>query len=76
MLCEKRNLGAVNAEPVSQAAQIINLLLDSFEGKLSTSKYAKYALRDIKILIERGILTQDEGGGRSTSYRLVDDRNS
>jgi Fic family protein len=74
----------INAEPVNdRQRKIINLLLDGFEGKLSSSKYAKLAkcsedtaLRDIKILIERGILTQDEGGGRSTSYRLVDDRNS
>ncbi len=72
----------INAEPVNdRQRKIINLLLDGFEGKLSTSKYAKLAkcsedtaLRDIKILIERGILTQDEGGGRSTSYRLVDER--
>ena len=57
----------------------INRLLDGFEGKLSTSKYAKLAkcsgdtaLRDIRILLDRGILTQDEGGGRNTSYRLVE----
>jgi len=29
-------------------------------------------LRDIKILLDRGILIQDEGGGRDTSYRLVE----
>jgi Fic family protein len=74
----------INAEPVNdRQRKIINLLLDGFEGKLSSSKYAKLAkcsedtaLRDIKILIERGILTQDEGGGRSTSYHLVGDQNS
>jgi Fic family protein len=56
-------------------------LLDGFEGNLSTSKYAKLAkcsedtaLRDIKILIERGLLIQDEGGGRSTSYHIRDVR--
>ncbi len=71
----------INAEPVNdRQRKIVNLLLDGFEGKLSTSKYAKLAkcsedtaLRDIKILIERGILTQDEGGGRRTSYSLVDE---
>jgi Fic family protein len=59
--------------------KIINRLLDGFEGKLSTSKYAKLAkcsgdtaLRDIKILLDRGILIQDQGGGRNTSYRLVE----
>jgi len=74
----------INAGPVNERQRrIINLLLDGFEGKLSTSKYAKLAkcsedtaLRDIKILIERGILIQDEAGGRSTSYRLRDNRNS
>jgi len=59
--------------------KVINRLLDGLEGKLSTSKYAKLAdcspdtaLRDIGALIDRGILVQDEGGGRSTSYSLVD----
>ena len=54
-------------------------LLGGFEGKFSTSKYAKLAkcsgdtaLRDIKILLEQGILVQEEGGGRSTSYRLAE----
>jgi Fic family protein len=70
----------INEQPVNERQRkIINLLLDGFKGKLSTSKYAKLtkssedtALRDIKILIERGILIQEEGGGRSTSYRLAD----
>jgi len=59
--------------------KVINRLLDGFEGKLSTSKYAKLAqcsgdtaLRDIKILLDRGVLVQDTGGGRNTSYRLVE----
>jgi Fic family protein len=58
--------------------QVINRLLDDFEGKLSTSKYAKLAkcsadtaLRDITILLDRGILVQEAGGGRNTSYRLA-----
>jgi Fic family protein len=53
-------------------------LLDGFEGKLTTSKWAKLtksshdtALRDIKHLIEHGALEQQPGGGRSTSYALV-----
>jgi Fic family protein len=47
------------------------------EGKLTSSKWAKLekcshdtALRDIQALVERGILRQDPGGGRSTSYSL------
>jgi Fic family protein len=58
--------------------KVLNKLLDGFEGKLTTSKWAKLtksshdtALRDIKDLIERGALEQETGGGRSTSYALV-----
>jgi len=66
--------------PVNERQRkVINRLLDGFEGRLSTSKYAKLvncsedtALRDIKILLDQGILIQDEGGGRNTSYRLVE----
>lgn len=70
----------INEAPVNERQrQIINRLLDGFEGKLTTSKYARIvkssedtALRDIKNLIERGVLFQNEGGGRSVSYRLVE----
>jgi Fic family protein len=58
---------------------MLNRLLDGFEGKLTSSKYAKIektspdtALRDITDLVERGVLKKDEGGGRSTSYSLDD----
>jgi Fic family protein len=58
---------------------IINRLLDGFEGKLTSSKWAKLgktsqdtANREIKELVERGILKQ-EGAGRSTSYSLTGD---
>lgn len=57
---------------------MLNKLLDGFEGKLKTSKWAKIArcspdtaLRDIKDLIEKGILKQEDQGGRSTNYELV-----
>lgn len=60
--------------------KILNRLLDGFEGKLTSTKWAKMtkcshdtALRDIKDLIERGALIREEGGGRSTSYALVFD---
>jgi Fic family protein len=56
---------------------VLNRLLDGFEGKLTTSKYAKLtkssqdtALRDIQQLVEHGILARSPGGGRSTSYTL------
>jgi Fic family protein len=59
--------------------QVINRLLDGFEGKLTSSKWARMtrtsqdtAFRDIVNLIERGILVKNPGGGRSTSYSLVD----
>jgi Fic family protein len=58
---------------------IINLLLDGFEGKLTTTKWAQLekcshdtALRDIQGLIDSGLLKKDTGGGRSTSYLLTD----
>ncbi|MCB9032877.1 MAG: Fic family protein [Chitinophagales bacterium] len=57
---------------------MLNKLLDGFKGKLKTSKWAKItnastdtALRDIKDLIEKGILKQEEQGGRSTNYILI-----
>lgn len=57
---------------------MLNKLLDGFEGKLKSSKWAKIAkcstdtaLRDIKDLIAKGILKQEEQGGRSTNYELA-----
>lgn len=59
--------------------KIINRLLDGFEGKLTSSKWAKIAGvsqdtagRDIADLLRRGLLLKEPGGGRSTSYRLVE----
>lgn len=58
---------------------MLNKLLDGFDGKLKTSKWAKInkcssdtALRDIKDLIEKGILKQEDPGGRSTNYELIE----
>ncbi|MDD4830372.1 MAG: Fic family protein [Bacteroidales bacterium] len=57
--------------------KIINLLFNGFEGKLTSSKWAKInhcsqdtALRDINDLIEKKVLKKDVQGGRSTSYDL------
>ncbi|MEJ0090599.1 MAG: Fic family protein [Limisphaerales bacterium] len=57
--------------------KVINRLLDGFEGKLTSSKWAKLAkcsqdtaLRDISDLLDRKILAKEEAGGRSTSYEL------
>lgn len=56
---------------------MINKLFDGLEGKLQSSKWAKMtkcstdtALRDIKDLLEKGILKQEREGGRSTNYEL------
>ena len=58
---------------------MLNKLLDGFEGKLTSSKWAQLAkcsqdtaLRDILDLIQQGALAKDPGGGRSTSYSLVE----
>ena len=56
---------------------VLNRLLDGFEGKLTTTKYAKLtkssqdtALRDLGYLVEQGILVRSSAGGRSTNYAL------
>lgn len=58
---------------------MLNKLFDGFEGKLQTSKWAKItktstdtALRDIKDLVDKGILQPTKKGGRSSSYELMD----
>ncbi|MFM9840883.1 MAG: Fic family protein [Cyclobacteriaceae bacterium] len=66
--------------PISERQRLmLNKLFDGFEGKLQTSKWAKItktstdtALRDIKDLVEKGILQQTDGGGRNANYELVD----
>jgi Fic family protein len=58
--------------------KVLNKLMDGFDGKLTSSKWAKIAkcsqdtaYRDILDLIERGVLQKDPGAGRSTSYSLA-----
>jgi Fic family protein len=58
--------------------RLLNRLLDGFEGKLTSSKWAAIArcsqdtaLRDITELLERGVLKKSEAGGRSTGYELA-----
>jgi len=66
-------------EPLNKRqVKMLNKLLNSFEGKLTTSKWAKIAkcsqdtaYRDILDLVDRGALQKDPGGGRSTSYSLM-----
>jgi Fic family protein len=64
----------------SRQRLILNKIFDGFDGKLKSSKWAKItkcsadtALRDIKDLIEKGILKQEESGGRSTNYELAEE---
>ena len=65
--------GSMNA----RQRMMINKLLDGFEGRLTSSKWAKIAkcsqdtaLRDILDLADKGVLQKDSAGGRSTSYLL------
>lgn len=69
----------INRRPVNDRQRlVINRMLNGFQGFLTTSKYAKLAkcstdtaLRDVRELLERGILVPNPGGGRSASYRLA-----
>jgi Fic family protein len=65
--------------PINERQRImLNRLLNGFEGKLTSSKWAKIArcsqdtaLRDIEDFVDRRILARDAAGGRSTSYSLA-----
>lgn len=57
--------------------KLLNRLLDGFDGKLTSSKWAAIAkcspdtaLRDIIELVAQGVLRKSASGGRSTSYEL------
>ncbi len=59
--------------------KMLNKLLDGFEGNLTNKKWVAInkcspdtALRDIKQLIDRGVLVSTGAGGRSTHYILKD----
>lgn len=66
--------------PINERQRLmLNKLIDGFEGKLQTSKWAKIAktstdtaLRDIKDLVAKGILQQMDEGGRNANYKLAD----
>lgn len=66
--------------PINERQRLmLNKLFDGFDGKLKTSKWAKItktstdtALRDIKDLVEKGILQQTEEVGRNSNYELSD----
>ena len=57
--------------------KLLNKLLDGFDGKLTSSKWAAIgkcsqdtALRDIADLVDIGVLKKSEASGRSTAYEL------
>lgn len=65
---------ALNARQV----KVLNRLLDGFEGRLTSRKWAALAkcsadtaLRDINELVALGVLQRSGAGGRSTSYELM-----
>ena len=71
--------GSINQRTVNERQRLIinRMLEDEFKGHMNTSKYAKMAKcsintasRDIQELKARGVLLQNPGSGRSTSYRL------
>jgi len=58
---------------------MLNRLVDGFEGKLTTTKWATIAkcsqdtaFRDIMQLVQKNVLVKEAAGGRSTSYVLKD----
>ena len=58
--------------------KVLNRLLDGFEGKMTSSKWATIgkcsqdtANRDIAALLDLGLLRKGEGGGRSTNYEIA-----
>ena len=72
--------GASGSAPLNERqVKLLNRLLDGFEGKLTSSKWAAIAqcspdtaLRDITELLARGVLRKSDAGGRSTGYGLND----
>lgn len=79
VLAKARFWERINDKPVNERQRrVLNRLLDEFEGKLTSTKWAKIAKcsqdtasRDIDDLVHKGILVRGPAGGRSTSYDLV-----
>lgn len=77
---EKAKFWERNKQTVLNVRQVnmVNRLLDDFQGKLTSSKWATMqkcsqdtALRDIHDLVNKNILMKEESGGRSTSYYIM-----
>lgn len=78
MFFKARFWESVSAATLNERQTVLTRLIGGFEGKLTTSKWAKLtkssqdtATRDIARLIKQGILVRNAGGGRSTSYSLA-----
>lgn len=79
VMLKSKILGKVAAESLNERQKLmLHKFLDGFDGKLTSSKWAKIAKcsqdtasRDIQDLINKGVLTKDLAGGRSTNYLLV-----
>ncbi len=71
---------AIGGEIINERQKkVLNLLLEGFEGKLTSTKWARInkcsqdtALRDINDLISKNILSKLPGGGRSAGYELME----
>lgn len=71
---ERAGAVALNVRQIA----VLNRLLDGFEGKMTSSKWATIAKcsqdtanRDIALLMDAGLLRKGDGGGRSTHYKIV-----
>ncbi|MCB0735998.1 MAG: Fic family protein [Bacteroidetes bacterium] len=67
-----------NTQFNNRQTMMINKLLGDFEGKLTSSKWAKMtkvhrdtALRDLQDLVKKHVLKDTEEGGRNTNYMLI-----
>jgi len=68
----------IDTEINDRQRKLLYRLMDGFDGKLTSSKWAKIAkcskdsaVRDINDLINKGILQKEAAGGRSTNYELI-----
>ena len=79
VLAKARFWESIATVPLNERQRLVlNRLLDDFEGKLTTSKWAKLAkcsqdtaTRDIFTLVNQGVLKRNPEGGRSTSYSIA-----
>lgn len=58
--------------------KMLNKVMDGFDGKLTTSKWAKIckcsvdtAQLDVKDLISKGVLRKTDEGGKNTNYKII-----